>query len=420
MHSKQTRIMLLCTVTPMLLNLTILTTFGQQVQSKTPQKIEKRIKWDITDQNGNAAQGNAVFEHALHVFAKDKHGGGPKDDPPSPASVEGDFPALHYEQGNNKERRLGWTKTQNDTQPIGSAKTFDTYFVEKSSEHPYAKSSINAIMMLPNQVTDPKTNKTRYFLETHIFADVTATTTTPPKSHAPETSTAEAFAAGKITIDCGTVVSLGGTLPFGFKKGSTGRLITNGPKFEERIAKGGGSSNSAGRKDPISLGFYDAESGSLIAEQDLWQEQWDVDFNGMVESNETGLTLSTGISGDPTGSASIELDTLGSWVQNPFNGTASLIDGVFTATGNLAGLPWQITTVDDVTTSFLAAADLNPEFEFEILATGLGDQPMNMRLVSDEEDYAFAEASVVPEPGTLALLAMGWLGLARLRKPELS
>lgn len=410
MHSKHTRIMLLCTVTPMLLNLTILTAFGQQNQSKTPQGINKKITWDITDKNGNAAQGNAVFEHALHVFAKDKHGGDAKDDPPSSASAEGDFPPLHYGQGVPPVRRLGWTKTQNDTKPIGQWQAFPSYSINESSVHPYAKSSITASM------SDPQKVKDKYILDAWVFAEVTATTDTPPKSHKPETSTAEAFAAGKITVECGTVVAINGVKPLFLGKSSTGRLITNGPATAQRTADGGSSSNKAGRKDPITLGFYDAESGNLIAEQALWEEQWDVDFNGMVDSSETGLTLSTGISGDPTGSASIELNTLGSWVQNPFNGTASIIDGAFSATGDLAGLPWQIATVDDVTTAFLAAADFNPIFEFDILATGLGDQDMTMRLMDEDKDYAFAEASVVPEPGTLALLAMGWLGLARLRK----
>ena len=49
------------------------------------------------------------------------------------------------------------------------------------------------------------------------------------------------------------------------------------------------------------------------------------------------------------GFASIDFETLGSWIVNPFNGSASITDGVFSATGQLAANNFGVTQLGQTT-----------------------------------------------------------------------
>ena len=100
-----------------------------------------------------------------------------------------------------------------------------------------------------------------------------------------------------------------------------------------------------------------------------------------------------------------------------FSGEASLVDGVFSSSGCLAGLPWVLTYAagdpDYVQTAFLAAEDA-PSAETTFVGADVGDEDFwNSNPWFETEDGLAIQdnRSFVPQPTTLVgLISMGLMG----------
>jgi hypothetical protein len=174
-------------------------------------------------------------------------------------------------------------------------------------------------------------------------------------------------------------------------------------------------------QDPLTLSFFDEVSGDLIAQNDLFDESWLVQGTAdILYDPNVGLTLTA----NHDSLSSISFSTLSSWVLNPFNGTASIQNGIFQATGDLARLPWVVTSTSN-TQAFLPISSLLLDFKFDIEATGLGN-PSNdliMKLTNEAQgltsDYKTAD---VPEPltilGSATALGFGTFFKRKLKSSE--
>ena len=158
--------------------------------------------------------------------------------------------------------------------------------------------------------------------------------------------------------------------------------------------------------DPITMDIYDEDTGELLEEQDIWAETFETSGTGAYINWDdiTGLSLSAGIGS----SARIAMGTLSDWVINQFNGTVTIIDGIFNATGDFAALPWIVNVSGNITSAILAPDVFSLDQEFLIEASGDGEA-LNDQIVDVRSDVSgFA---VAPEPGSMISLLLGITGL---------
>jgi hypothetical protein len=166
-------------------------------------------------------------------------------------------------------------------------------------------------------------------------------------------------------------------------------------------------------KDPISLELTNLDTGTTIVEDFMDLEMFTLGDAELTWDEDVGIVLGVA---DGTSTAGVTVDILSSWITNFDVGmsSASITDGVFTATGIFASLPWALTSVGGDTVNAVLPLGSVPTLEL------FYDIPDS--LVIDTDLYqetllidSFAEALEVPEPGTLSLLAVGGVMLMRRR-----
>jgi hypothetical protein len=224
-----------------------------------------------------------------------------------------------------------------------------------------------------------------------------------------------AWENGKIKLNSGHVS--GGTL-----RGTVDAVRVRWPsKGEGSISRIEGSRH-AWLNDPICIELYEVETDTTIVEQ-----LFSASFNGSGSQGgfswdlnfDTGLTLGTPANslGQIDGSVTIGGEASSSWLVNPWGSFgASLVAGVFSASGAWAGLPWMLEyDAGRVVRASLPAASLAPFTNLDYaIPDSLLDPDLTYDLSLDVTTDAGFEGTDVPEPATLALLAFG--GLVALRR----
>ncbi|MFN0129648.1 MAG: hypothetical protein ACKV19_23535 [Verrucomicrobiales bacterium] len=364
--------------------------------------VEKKVEWDIstTDALGNVTDvrgpQTGSYTTAYHIFAMDAHvpkdvvthldnkgGGLPIPIPPLATAVE----------VNKVKGMVTFTPHASYDPPTffdqAAKGIVDAVGDMVNSKHPASTARVTVVAFPPvNHIV----KSCIAFSGSAVVAPIPL-----PKDNKGlgETAYAESFGAAQLRLT-GLVKKADVFAGRAFPKSIT---VTN-ETLSLRSGLGEGSEanlNSAGKyDDPISLSIIDSVTGVLVAQQDLWNEGFTVDGGGSILWNDTdGLVLSAGLGGF----AEASFETLGSWVTNPFTGTASISNGIFTATGGLEILPWQLSTIDGETFASLSVLDFSQSFTLQVEADGLGVPINDLRLELNNEgeasarDYATVDAT---------------------------
>jgi hypothetical protein len=222
-----------------------------------------------------------------------------------------------------------------------------------------------------------------------------------------ETAYAEAFSFGKVALK-GNVRSA--TIQNGVAP-AVPLKVSNGPvQLQAGSAVGNKVRDAASSRDPIMFELFDVDIDgnlTLLGTQAVFNDLFSVTGNATLTWDDSiGLVL-TAFDAESTASVSF---MSGDWVQNPFNGSASIIDGVFSASGDL-DLSWSVLMQDGMTQAMLSPAQLSNVFDFTIVADGLlapMHENVNLVVTADRDGYTAAYAT--PEPASLLLLGAATLG----------
>ena len=163
------------------------------------------------------------------------------------------------------------------------------------------------------------------------------------------------------------------------------------------------------------IAFFDEATGDLVADSGvLYGCDMEAQGDASVEFVDgVGLKLKIG----PNSEGYVSYYSASSWVQNPFEGSASVRDGKFAADGDLAGLPWEVTSDEGGVTAFLPSSVFSGWFDLHVIPTGLGDPTGDLTMSLREDSRADARSyltKTVPEFGNtagllgIALGAVGW------------
>ncbi len=365
--------------------------------------VSKQFLADFTYKTDDVILGPASYRYLTHALGSDKHNTLHKDQKDTSGAlfdttlingiVQGNPVTAHYSQHH-------WTSPISFDQGSDTFLQFETIPSTTQTTHTFSKASAALYYQgLPEIVAGLGA----------IVLDGKAEITNLPL-HPPEGAYANAQSAGEMSIS-------GKLLYAGFNTGEkSGRVVLKvgqtslrATGFASHLVPAKGPPTDSDFKDPIALNFFDAVTGELIAGQDLFLDHWRAEGNASVSYDPlVGLSFIA----DADSQAFVTMNTLSAWVLNPFNGVAGIVDGIFSATGDFAALPWLVSSVDGQTTATLAASDLALDFEFLVLATGLGT-PANDVLVEISGDaQGSAEAFLyVPEPSSGLLLLIGGLVL---------
>ncbi len=145
-----------------------------------------------------------------------------------------------------------------------------------------------------------------------------------------------------------------------------------------------------------------------------------VGLNTAINTDIAGSLETLTVSVAATGGAYATLDYLISDLTNGvvFDGDVTLSGGMFTATGDFSLLTWSLTD-DGFGNTIEASLDLSqlPDMEIDVLAGDIGDATYWSAAhdVGYQNEVAAFDTSV-PEPGTLALMGLGFVGAGILRK----
>ena len=354
--------------------------------------------------------GTGQYRYLTHAFAEDKHMGPVHNDNPQTGAVFGDLLTDKLVPGGGvvgaapRAAVHKWTDWVGFNQAAAGLQIFGPFQRNAASTHPKSEAKVLMdYLRLPPPLGG--------FAVGRIVVDGKAEIVNLPL-HAPETAYAEATSAGEIKIAglilAADIVAGKKLIPVPVKAGQTSVKAVGGATAV--LGPGGIIGARADYHDPMNLAIFDELSGALLTQQDLFTEDWQALGDAGIDYDPaTGLRMAA----SADGSASLSFSTLSGWVLNPFNGTASIANGVFSATGDLAALPWTLSMIGNELVASLSAGDLDLDFDFQVLATGLGSgRDLRAVLSGDARGLAAAYATV-PEPSTLLLVSLVSLGLWR-------
>jgi hypothetical protein len=177
--------------------------------------------------------------------------------------------------------------------------------------------------------------------------------------------------------------------------------------------------------DPISVAVFDPITGDEMFSGDIFSLRAESNFGADIGMNILDqLELSTDLSPD----AEATFETNSPWWATDLGGSATLADGVFTATGiyepdsGVLSDYWDFVHAgDDIVKATLRSDVLTDSFNSEVLGMdfvvpldpGLSD---NMELDVVFSISAYSELETVPAPASLALLGLSGLAAARRRR----
>lgn len=383
--------------------------------------VTKTITWDVTDRGPGGTKekvgaNTGKWRYAQHAFAGDKHNEAPhdhKDNPQAEANPKVGVPLAIGDDGNPNgsppkfDDHLRWSPITTFNQNANLA--LAAFQKTASSDHPSANSTV---LLSTTRRGETPLGSGVFLTDSSIRLAGHATIHAPAPDadpHKGELSFASSFGIGEITLTGAQASGLiidGKAKTVNAVKGNIGTVTS----FRSHHNT---DENEAYYRDPMSLAIVDSVTGDLLAEQLLYSELWQaVGEAGVSWDAVNGLTLTTGAGG----SALFSMETLGSWVLNPFEGSASLVDGILTVTGDLA-LAWTVSTVDGITTANLAASVFDPAMTFSIQADGLGSPVNDIDLVFTGSGAGYAqEAQQVAEAGNLPPFLLGLVFLALVRR----
>lgn len=380
----------------------------------------KLIFYDITDPaTGGILPGNGMYRFTNHAFAQDKHGKD-HDDTPAPgtdffiklADHLKDFGAVFQD------------KVVDGNHFWPSFTPFD-----QTVPHVFVAPGAAALTTHGESVSngqidyDPTLGiPTLQVAETRIALDGSANIINLPL-HPPETAYAEAdsgaqvmlhgakinraqVSSGKGPVIRLNVKNLGTTVT---SSGFVGAVRDTNPDPDI-----GNTANRSYVRDPIDLSLFDSVTGSLLAEQTLFTDLFLAEGNATSSYDPTaGFTLTA----DKNGLASFVLDMTSSWILNPMQGGVMIDNGVFSATGDFAALPWALSSAGGVMTATLSPADLSLDLDLMIQPTGLGTPANDLLPVFTDNENGFAnDYATVPEAPAWLLLLTALFGFVLIRR----
>jgi hypothetical protein len=387
---------------------------------------EKTVTWDISAKGVVVGGPNTgQYRYAYHAFAEDAHADIQHKDNEDQSG--GFFTKLadHLDPDAKHTGATVVTANHNYTawtgfNQAGGNQVFGPFGANATSTHPKTRT------LLRIDYTQPVPGQPNQAQAKITLNGGASIQNFPDKPAIAETAYSEAAAAAdvKLTGKITAASVVNGKGPAQNFNAAIGNASVHSQAQGGAVSSNSPTGDGGRYSDPVSLTLYDSKTGALVAQQTLLSLEWSTRGTAGVDySPTTGMSLSADRSGD----ASITFDTPGSWVLDPFHGSAEIVNGVFSATGDLANLAWGVTTMNGQTTASLDPSALSLDFNLAVQPTGLGTPTSDLTAVLDFDSTGFAQAyatSAVPEPGALAeaATALGlvgsWLLSRRARRPR--
>ncbi|MCC6677031.1 MAG: hypothetical protein IT436_07800 [Phycisphaerales bacterium] len=379
-------------------------------------KRDKTVTWDIGRQGGFIEHGptSGSVEHLTHAFADDQH-----FDQVVPVGDHGELKAfphkLVYQISNNGDKWGGTPlrKTYHWTPP----EFFDQGNLggqlappvppwnpaKQASRHASADASASFLAMRAGAVAT---------MRMHVEGIAKANALQPED---PDGETDVANAASGVRADFkGTI-----TAPAWIAQPRQGKFSVTSPVELWGVAQADGSGGgSATDGDPVALSFYDTAFAEplLLGSSTIYEDTFSVSGHASIEWDPLDdIVITAGVGG----SAAISIATPSEWVLNPLDASCFIANGVFSAYGLFAGLPWDVTSGGGVVSARLPMAAVPHNFEFIYDVSSLpGSMGDVLAVLSAESSPGYAEDwnTVTPTPSTLTLLTMAGLVAVRRRR----
>jgi hypothetical protein len=358
--------------------------------------VTKTLTWDVDDFFGNPQPIPGTYDYATHVFGDDKHQDAPSHlDSPGKGTPITTMLGMNV-QTNVYQGMVTRTPHLSFTPPVAFA-----------ANQPVNFTSPPAAVMTHHVMSTAQVQIINTVLKDGTIGSITvqgnaqAILPIPPADDGPETYYGDSFAGGQISlkglIASGTVKN--GAAPLKPLKITTPTVTLLGGNTTQGV-------QGSTYHDPVVLTITDHVTGAPVAQNTLWDENYHAFGNATVSIDSVnGVTLSAA----PDSLATMSYSTLSTWVTDPFNGSATISGGAFSATGDLAGLPWLVSTTDGIVTASLSTSAFTPSFTLSIEASGLGTptDDLDATVSSDGDGYTDVYGTAVPEPSSLVLLGLG-------------